>query len=188
MIDLIGKKFGRLSVIGQEGRYNTDKLWLCECDCGNKAIVSGCNLRNGSTKSCGCIKKEGNNLKHGHDKIGKQSRTYHSWRAMIQRCQNPNNIKYKYYGEKEISVCKRWSNKKNGFINFLKDMGDRPKGKTLDRIDNNLGYYKDNCRWATIKEQNNNRRPRKLGYKRDKYKIKNIFINLKTLTTSVEGE
>lgn len=96
--------------------------------------------------------------KHGHSpRNGKMSPTYHSWASMKDRCQNPNSNRYEYYGARGIKVCDRWQD----FSNFLEDMGERPPGKTLDRVDNNGNYEPGNCRWATQKEQIQNRRDRK---------------------------
>ncbi len=100
-------------------------------------------------------KKVHGNTKHGHSpKNGKPSPTYNSWRGMKKRSLNPNNPNYRYYGGRGIKVCKRWMD----FENFLADLGERPEGKTLDRIDNNKGYEPGNCRWATPKQQIQNRR------------------------------
>lgn len=157
-INLIGKRFYYLTVVERLPNDKFNKIvWKCRCDCGNitKAITQ--HLNNGNIKSCGCIKA----LKHGHTKNGKRSRTYQSWDHMIQRCTNSNNGRYKDYGGRipPITVCDRWNIKKGGsFENFLNDMGERPKNKTLDRINNNLGYYKENCKWSTRNEQQRNKR------------------------------
>jgi hypothetical protein len=157
IVDLTHKIFGKLTVIKQAGKNKFKHiLWLCRCFCGNKTIVSSGNLTSGNTKSCGCLLKKGNDFKHGCAKRGKESRTYHVWEGMKQRCNNPNNRSYSRYGGRRIKVCGRWLNKKTGFQNFLKDMGECPTGKSLDRINNNGDYCKENCKWSTSKEQSRN--------------------------------
>lgn len=164
--NLIGRKFGRLSPIKYVGKNKHNKpLWLCKCDCGNEKTIVENNIKNGHTKSCGCLQKEiaiQNNLKHGHTSSGERSRTYVTWDAMIQRCTNLNHPQYQDYGGRNppITVCNRWNIKEGGsFENFLKDMGEKPTNRhQIDRIDNNKGYYKLNCRWALSKENNRNRR------------------------------
>lgn len=155
MIDLIGRKFGRLSVIKRVDNNKWGNLcWLCRCSCGQEKIVVGRNLKSGNTQSCGCLQKE-NRIKHGHSNSnrGKASTTYESWHQMIQRCTNPNRSKYKYYGGRGITVCGRWKR----FSNFLVDMGEKPtKNHSIDRKNNDGNYCKSNCRWATTKQQARN--------------------------------
>lgn len=155
-IDLTGNVFGRLTVI-QRGENQGDKVtWLCQCSCGSQVSVITSSLRRGDTKSCGCLFKESlikRNTTHGNMKRGNGTKTYNTWRGMIARCEDPLNKRYDNYHGKGIEVCEEW----HDFSVFLGDMGERPKGLTLDRIDNTKGYYKDNCRWATLSEQANNR-------------------------------
>jgi hypothetical protein len=157
-IDLSGLKFGKLIVIKYMGRDKWGNArWLCKCDCNKTKIILGLSLKTGNTKSCGCSTSEMISIritKHGMS----NSKLYHTWEAMIQRCINPNCETYKNYGGRGITVCKQWIK----FENFLKDMGKKSKGKQLDRIDNNKGYYKKNCRWINHKENNRNKRNNRL--------------------------
>lgn len=160
LIDLTGQKFGLLTVIKKTDKKCSGKIvWECLCYCGNMVEVTGNHLRSGNVKSCGCIMKT-----HGHSGgIGKKpSDTYTCWRNMIQRCYNNKNKRYKDYGGRGITVCEEWKD----FTNFLSDMGERPNGKSIDRINVNGNYEPANCRWATTKEQQNNiRNNRKVVYK-----------------------
>lgn len=157
-IDLIGQKFGRLIVVKQIGRSKTGgALWLCRCECDKEVIVQSSNLKNGHTKSCGCLQKE-IVTKHGHNRKGRKTRTYSIWEHIIQRCTNKKQKAYKNYGGRKITVCKRWSDKKNGFTNFLKDVGEIPEDKEIDRTDNSKGYNPNNFRLVTHKENNRNKR------------------------------
>ena len=161
-IDLTGKRFGRLIVIRRINNDKCDNLrWLCRCDCGQTIIALGGNLRKEQTKSCGCLQKELSafrSTKHGHRKNRKTSQIYTSWKSMNQRCFDFNNPAYSSYGGRGITVCRRWKK----FENFLEDMGKRPPGTSLDRINNNRNYYKSNCRWATPKQQGRNKRNNRL--------------------------
>ena len=154
MNNLINKKFGRLTVIKYIGKnkYGHNR-WLCKCQCDKLHKVYTGNLTNGHTQSCGCLNKE-NKLKHGHSKKGKISRAYIAWQNMKARCGDKNITHIKYYSKRNIKICKRWLK----FENFYKDVGNPPKGKSLDRINNNKGYYPNNWRWATKKEQSRNQK------------------------------
>lgn len=153
-IDLTGERFGRLVVLRYVGKNHRGRIqWLCECDCGNEKTIVGHRLKSSDTKSCGCLRME-QLTKHGHSVRGKESKTYKSWENMIQRCTNPKNKRYQDYGGRGITVCKGWFK----FENFLKDMGEAPEEHQIDRIDNNKGYCKSNCRWVTRKEQQRNTR------------------------------
>lgn len=160
--DLIGQRFGRLLVVEFMGVDSAGNCkWKCLCDCGNEKIILALSLKNGNTQSCGCMHKEQHIIrmtKHGHNKKGYMSRTYKSWKSAKERCYNKNHNSYVNYGGRGIKICERWMDLDSGFENFLEDMGIRPDKMTLDRVDNNGDYCKDNCMWSTCKSQSNNMR------------------------------
>lgn len=154
--NLLGVSFGRLSPIRYEGKSN----WFCRCECGNALMVTQSRLRSGKTKSCGCLNAElskQRKLRHGMT----YSPTWNVWAGIQARCGSPDHKRYDYYGGSGVKVSDRWLGD-DGFRNFLADMGERPKGLSLDRFPNPYGNYEPgNCRWATTSEQNNNKRRRR---------------------------
>lgn len=159
-IDLTGERFGRWKVISLSGIDRGRKHWKCQCDCGAEKIVRGDVLTRGISMSCGCLAKEINvqiRLKHGYciNQNHNGNSTYVSWKSMKQRCYNPNTDQYHRYGALGVHVCDRWL---DSFENFVADMGERPQGTTLDRINPYGNYEPNNCRWADAYVQNNNQR------------------------------
>jgi hypothetical protein len=155
--DLTGQKFNKLTVIGDSGIRSSNRSikWKCVCDCGNIVQVESATLSGLKQQSCGCVMKGvAKHVLHGHTKQNKATGTYNSWANMKQRCTNPSNSKYKNYGLRGITVCKEWI---DSFENFVLDMGEKPFGMTLERKDVNKGYLKENCCWADMKTQANNK-------------------------------
>lgn len=163
MIDLSGNKYNRLKVISLSEVKNKRTYWNCLCDCGNNKIVEAQQMKSGKTKSCGCLNIESivnRNTKHGSSVRGKITPEFRAYYAMKNRCYNKSLAQYKDWGGRGINICDRWL---DSFDNFLLDMGKRPSSKhSLDRIDNNKGYFLENCRWATKKEQASNTRRNRL--------------------------
>ena len=162
---MIGQKFNRLTIIKEEEKIKYEKCtvrrFLCRCECGNEKIIIWQHLKSGKIKSCGCLNNEVRSkriveysTKHGlyHHPL------YKLYQNMKHRCYNENNTKWEHYGGRGIKVCDRWLGE-DGVVNFINDMGERPIGHTLDRINNDGDYEPSNCKWSTYKEQNKNRRP-----------------------------
>jgi hypothetical protein len=152
-IDLAGKQFDRLTVIGFGGLdKHCNSLWTCQCICGKLTTVIAGNLKCGRSRSCGCLNSETRSLRvttHGHNRSNKQSPTYKSWSAMIQRCANPKAKSYDRYGEAGVTVTPEWMT----FEGFLASMGERPKGTTLGRILDSGNYEPGNAFYQTDAEQ-----------------------------------
>jgi hypothetical protein len=155
-MDFTNVRFGRLLAKridqSKEGKKGAP-FWFCVCDCGSIRSVNYSNLASGMTKSCGCLAKEMTSERstiHGMYGTG----TYNSWWAMTQRCNYKKHIEYQRYGARGIRVCEGWRE----FASFLEDMGERPEGTSIDRIDPDGDYCPENCRWADKKTQSYNRR------------------------------
>lgn len=153
--DLIGQIFGRLTVTRRAGYRGQRALWECSCECGAAHFATTSDLRYGSIRSCGCLLagKTASNSRHGQAARSGPSSSYNSWRGMVERCTNPNHVSFSRYGGRGIEVCERWRT----FANFAADMGPRPDGCSIDRINPDGNYEPTNCRWATALVQRHNR-------------------------------
>jgi len=158
LVDRTGMRYGNLVVLRRDDTSfpasNGKRVsWVCKCDCGNEVSRNGHELGSGDTKSCGCQRRAligGLRRSHGMTRTP----TYRSWQAMKDRCSKPKNDRFAAYGGRGIAVCENWT---KSFDAFFADMGERPSGMTLDRIDANKNYTPDNCRWASVATQANNK-------------------------------
>jgi hypothetical protein len=170
IVDITGNRYGRLVVISFNHLKNRIVYWNVICDCGKEKVIPGGGMKDGSTKSCGCYMLDQivlANKKHGE---AHKTKEWRAWRNMKTRCLNPANHAYKNYGGRGILICESWL---NSYENFLFDMGRCPKNFSLERENNEIGYCKENCKWASRLEQSNNRR-----------NVIKITHNGRTLTTS----
>jgi len=161
-IEMIGKTYNHLTAIEEYESVDAGVKYLFECDCGKTTIQFGYRVRKGNIKSCGCARgsyvAKANKERDTHAMTG--TPTYRSWQAMKQRCINPNLPDYKFYGARGVSVCDRWM---KSFDSFLEDMGERPDGTSIDRINPFGNYEPENCRWANDHTQRTNRRSNYVG-------------------------
>ena len=152
----VGQKWNRLTAVSRSGDITKKgNIWIFRCDCGVEKEIVAKEVRSGNTKSCGCLQlehaKKPTNIRHGM----RASPEYSSWTEMKRRCLSPNHRSYKAYGGSGITVCKEWA---GSFEAFYKDMGPKPDPSySIDRIENELGYYPGNCRWSSSAEQNRNK-------------------------------
>lgn len=156
------ERWGRLVILGEADAHIAPsgrrvRMVRCLCDCGVEKSVRLVELRRGHTSSCGCLHLD-KVTKHGHAQHSEVSGTYYVWQNMKRRCTDPTNGKYMDYGGRGIAVCDRWL---ESFENFLEDMGEKPEGLSLERVENGGNYEPENCVWATLSEQNSNRRSRR---------------------------
>lgn len=156
ILDIVGHRYGKLVAVSpQPGKK---QRWLWQCDCGGRKTIVYYSVKAGLTRSCGCLRTEAirkRPAKHGHRRGNKSTPTLQSYANAKDRCTNPNSHNWNWYGGRGITMCERWI---ESFENFLADMGEAPKGYTLERCDNEIGYTPENCRWATKADQAKNKR------------------------------
>ena len=156
-LDVTGERYGRLAMLRRVGIEEHKAMWLAACACGTECVVMLSAVRQGRVSSCGCLRRETvhsigkANARHGMT----DTPTWRSWKSMNERCSNPRLRGWAYWGGSGISVCVRWRT----FEHFLSDMGERPPGTCIDRIDNDGNYEPGNCRWASVSQSNQNKRP-----------------------------
>ena len=155
-IDITGQRFGRLIVLRENGRKGKSLLWLCRCDCGNEINAIAYNLKNGHTRSCGCLAKDTKSkIRTKHN--GTKTRLFRIWQHMLNRCRNKNVVGYKNYGGRGIKVCNEWQKSFESFRDWALRNGYKDD-LSLDRINVNGNYEPENCRWTNAKTQANNKR------------------------------
>lgn len=153
-LELTGQRFGRWTVLRFAGIRNGNSRWLCRCACGRRKVLGGRFLTHHYPRSCGCLFRElSSTRRRVHGMTG--SPEFRSWAAMLTRCSNRKSKDWRLYGARGIRVCERW---RRSFLAFHSDMGKRPRGRTLDRRNNDGNYTPQNCRWATPLTQSRNRR------------------------------
>lgn len=188
-LDVTGQRYGKLIAVSRQQGKKTP--WLWDCDCGNSAVIPLDRVKRGGTLSCGCLRAEttrARSMTHGHRTGRKTSPTLKSYQHAKSRCTNPNDPKWGMYGGRGIAMCDRWV---VSFSNFLADMGEAPEGMTIDRIDNDLGYNPDNCRWASMADQAKNKQQTVwVEYQGDRMCLKDyaeaIDMNYKSLHAKVK--